>query len=83
MSAVGSIVGGMTEAISEADFSATVGLEDCRVLFLGAKTLYEIGDFESHGWAPRRAVDNVAADNRGIFERMIPLVCNSRKNAGG
>lgn len=35
----------MAEPISETEFSTTDGLEEWRVLFLGAKTLYETGDF--------------------------------------
>lgn len=35
----------MAEPVAESAFSATEGLEDRRVLFLGAKTLYETGDF--------------------------------------
>lgn len=35
----------MVEQISDAEFSAAEGVDDWRVLFWGAKTLYETGDF--------------------------------------
>ena len=35
----------MTEQITDAHFSSAAGVEDWRVLFWGAKTLYETGDF--------------------------------------
>jgi 4a-hydroxytetrahydrobiopterin dehydratase len=37
----------MAEQISDAEFSAAEGVEDWRVLFWGAKTLYETGDFST------------------------------------
>jgi len=45
MSADPATVSAMAEQISDADFSAAEGVDEWRVLFWGAKTLYETGDF--------------------------------------